>query len=57
MGLTPQVTFGGGIRGWIGDSPFILLDTARIRSLGWKPELTVRQGVEKTIEFLQLAET
>jgi UDP-glucose 4-epimerase len=53
LGLTPQFTYAGGKRGWIGDSPFILLDTSRIRALGWKPELTIRQSVEKTIQFLK----
>jgi UDP-glucose 4-epimerase len=52
MGLKPELSFAGGTRGWIGDSPFIFLDTARIRGLGWKPALTIRQSVEKTVEFL-----
>ena len=52
MGLKPTISFGGGSRGWIGDSPFIFLDTARIRSLGWKATLTIRQSVENTIDFL-----
>ena len=52
MGLSPRFTYGGGTRGWIGDSPFIFLDTQRIRALGWKPALTIRQSVEKTVEFL-----
>jgi UDP-glucose 4-epimerase len=52
LGLSPRFTFGGGTRGWVGDSPFIFLDTSRIRALGWKPALTIRQSVETTIEFL-----
>ena len=45
LGLNPEVrSYTGGDRGWIGDSPFILLDTSRIRSLGWKPRLTIRDG-------------
>ena len=31
--------------GWIGDSPFIFLDTAKIRSLGWKPKLSIREDI------------
>lgn len=53
LGLHPQFTFGGGPRGWIGDSPFIFLETSRIRALGWKPKLTIQQSVERTIDFLQ----
>ena len=52
MGLHPDFTFTGGRRGWVGDSPFIYLDTAKIRSLGWKPELTIRQAVERTVDYL-----
>ena len=53
LGLNPAMTFEGGKRGWIGDSPFIFLDTRRIRSLGWKPSLTIRQSVENTVDYLK----
>jgi len=52
LGLNPMITYAGGTRGWIGDNPFILLDTSRIRALGWKPKLTIREGVERTIAWL-----
>ena len=47
-GLSPILDYTGGDRGWIGDSPFIFLDTSRIRALGWKPKLTIREGVLRT---------
>ncbi len=53
LGVKPELDYTGGERGWIGDSPFILLDCARIRSLGWQPELTIKEGVIKTLEYLQ----
>jgi UDP-glucose 4-epimerase len=53
LGLDPERRYSGGERGWIGDSPFIFLDTAKIRSLGWRPKLTIRQGVIRTLEYLQ----
>jgi UDP-glucose 4-epimerase len=53
MDVTPKREYTGGDRGWIGDSPFIFLDTKKVRSLGWKPKLTIRQGVEKTVEYLR----
>lgn len=53
LGLNPQRNYTGGDRGWIGDSPFIFLDAAKTRSLGWKPKLTIRQGVERTIDYLR----
>jgi UDP-glucose 4-epimerase len=53
LGLSPALQYTGGERGWIGDSPFIFLDGSRIRSLGWKPSLTIRQAVERTVAYLQ----
>lgn len=51
--LNPQKSFTSGEHGWIGDNPFIFLDTAKVRALGWKPKLTIQQGVIKTLEYLQ----
>jgi UDP-glucose 4-epimerase len=53
LGVTPKIEYTGGDRGWIGDNPFIFLDTKKIRALGWKPRLTIRQGVVKTLEYLR----
>lgn len=54
LGLQPELAYTGGKRGWIGDSPFIFLDTAKICSLGWEPKLTIQQGIIRTLEFLQV---
>jgi UDP-glucose 4-epimerase len=53
LGLDPVRTYAGGERGWAGDSPFIFLDTARIRALGWKPKLSIREGIIKTLDYLR----
>ena len=53
LGLTPGLKYSGGDRGWIGDNPFIFLDTAKVRALGWKPKLTIQQGIIRTLEYLQ----
>jgi len=53
LGLSPERRYAGGERGWIGDSPFIFLDCARMRSLGWKPALSIEQGIIRTLEFLR----
>jgi len=53
LGLKPKLTYSGGERGWIGDNPFIFLDTAKIRALGWKPTLTIQHGIIRTLEYLQ----
>lgn len=53
LGLAPKLEYTGGRQGWIGDNPFIFLDCAKIRSLGWKPKLTIREGIMKTIGYLK----
>jgi UDP-glucose 4-epimerase len=51
--LSPHRSYTGGERGWIGDSPFIFLDCRKIRGLGWKPKLTIREGILRTLEYLK----
>jgi UDP-glucose 4-epimerase len=53
LGLSPQVSYAGGQRGWVGDSPFIFLDCQRMRSLGWAPKLNIQQGILRTVEYLR----
>ncbi len=53
LGVKPERHYAGGERGWIGDSPFILLDTSKVRSLGWAPKLTIKEGLMKTLAYLQ----
>lgn len=53
LGLRPKLSYTGGERGWIGDSPFIFLDCSKIRSLGWAPKLSIREGVVRTLKYLQ----
>ena len=53
LGVTPELRYSGGDRGWVGDNPFIFLDTAAIRSLGWRPQLNIQQAVVATVKYLQ----
>jgi len=53
LGVSPILDYTGGDRGWIGDNHFIFLDTARIRALGWKPKLTIREGILRTLDYLR----
>ena len=53
LGLSPELSYTGGERGWIGDSPFIFLDCSRIKALGWRPTLSIREGVIRTLDYLQ----
>ena len=56
LGVSPKLEYTGGDRGWIGDNPFIFLDTSKIRDLGWKPKLSIKDGVLKTIQYLKTNE-
>ncbi len=53
LGLKPKREYTGGDRGWIGDNPFIFLDTKKILATGWKPKLSIEQGIVKTLHWLQ----
>ena len=53
LGLSPRREYTGGERGWIGDSPFIFLDCSKVRSLGWKPKLSIQEGIINTLSYLQ----
>ena len=56
LSLRPRIEYGGGRRGWTGDSPLIHLDTTRIRALGWRPRLTIREAVARTLEWFDANE-
>jgi UDP-glucose 4-epimerase len=56
LAMNPALKYSGGVRGWVGDNPFIYLDTKKIESLGWRPKFSIAEGVIKTVEYLQLNE-
>jgi UDP-glucose 4-epimerase len=43
----------GGERGWLGDSPFVHLDTTKLKALGWRPRVSIEQGIRNTVQYLQ----
>ena len=53
LGLKPRLEYSGGARGWVGDNPFIFLDTKKVRATGWKTTLTIEQSIKRTLEWLQ----
>ncbi len=53
LGVSPRLDYTGGDRGWVGDNPFIFLDCARIRALGWTPKVSIREGIVRTLEYLR----
>ena len=51
--VKPLLEYTGGDRGWIGDNPFIFLDTQKIQSINWQPKLSIKESVIKTVKFLR----
>lgn len=56
LGVRPRIEYGGGDRGWIGDNPFIFLETKKIQALGWRPKFDIQQGIIKTVRYLRANE-
>lgn len=53
MGLKDvEFRFTGGLRGWLGDSPFVHLDISKIRGCGFSPRITIREGIHRTVRYL-----
>lgn len=53
LDLRPKLEYTGGNKGWVGDNPFIFLDTKKIRATGWSSKLTIEQGIVRTLDWLQ----
>lgn len=53
LAVSPTLSFTGGERGWVGDSPKILLDTTRLRGLGWAPSVALPAAIVETLQFLE----
>ncbi|QDC46222.1 NAD-dependent epimerase/dehydratase family protein [Candidatus Methylopumilus universalis] len=53
LNLQPKLNYSGGDKGWIGDNPFIFLDTKKIQALGWKPKIDIKEGIIKTLNYLK----
>jgi len=53
MGVRPRIVHGGGERGWVGDSPRVLLDASRLRALGWAPTRSIEESIIETLGFLE----
>jgi UDP-glucose 4-epimerase len=53
MGLKGvEFRFTGGLRGWLGDSPFVHLDISRIEACGFSPRISIREGIRRTVRYL-----
>jgi len=53
LGINPQLVYTGGERGWVGDNPFIFLDCSKLKDLGWKAELSIKDSVLRTVQYIE----
>jgi UDP-glucose 4-epimerase len=53
LDIKPELFHSGGVRGWVGDNPFIFLDCRRIQALGWTAKCSIRDGVIRTLSYLE----
>lgn len=49
LNASPRITYAGGPRGWVGDNPFVYLDCQKMRALGWRPKMNIREGIVQTV--------
>lgn len=53
MGLKEvKISYTGGIRGWKGDSPLMLIDAQKAKKFGWSAKLSSLEAIEKSAEKL-----
>lgn len=52
LGVRPKLEFTGGDRGWVGDNPFIFLETKKIQETGWRASILIHEAVERTVDWL-----
>jgi UDP-glucose 4-epimerase len=50
MGLSPEYQYTGGDRGWVGDVPRMRLSIEKLAALGYEPELSSDDAVERATE-------
>ena len=55
MGLNPVFEYTGGRRGWPGDVTEMLLDIRKIKSLGWAPKVSIREGIRRYVRWFKSA--
>lgn len=50
--LKPKYRYTGGDRGWVGDTPKIILSIEKALSIGWKPKYKCEEAIRKTVTEL-----
>lgn len=53
LNIHPEMQFGEGKQGWIGDNPFVFLDNTKISSEGWTPKYDIETAIRSTVQWLK----
>ena len=53
LSIKPTLSFEGGVRGWVGDNPYIHLSVEKLKSLGWINKYSIEDSVKDTVKYLQ----
>lgn len=53
LGIQPEVIYGEGNKGWVGDNPFIWLDVSKADLHGWKATSSIEDSVRATVRWLK----
>jgi UDP-glucose 4-epimerase len=52
-GLSPEPVATYEHATWTGDLPGLVLDTQKLRGIGWRPTLSVQEGIQRTVQWFQ----
>jgi UDP-glucose 4-epimerase len=52
-GVEIEKCYLGNNKGWKGDNNFVYLDTNKLKKLGWKPKLSFKEGIARTVDYLR----
>lgn len=52
MSLNPTFVYGTSTHGWVGDNPFVFLDTQKALSAGWTPRCSIEVSIRETANWL-----
>lgn len=53
LGVSPKLLYSGGDRGWVGDNPYIFLDSIKARKTGWTNDCSISDGICRTVRWLK----
>ncbi|MDD2666738.1 MAG: NAD-dependent epimerase/dehydratase family protein [Methanocellales archaeon] len=52
LDVCPKTTYTG--ESWIGDVESSLADISKLKKLGWEPEISIKEGIEKVYKWMKL---